>query len=263
MTESGAPFEKGGGSKPRPRLAARTRFKPARLKLSTSDAKQPLNTASLHDQLVLRLREMVLVGELRPGSPLPERMLCETFGVSRTPMREAFKVLASEGLIELRPHRTPMVMPVDRQDIAAVFEVMLVLDHLAAGLACLSATTAEIDTLDAMHARLVGYHHSGARSEYFRQNQDIHAEITRLAGNPVLLATWTALAAKIFRARAQANYDSQRWDESLHEHEGFMELLRRRDAERFATAIADHTRRTGKAVLASLDLLAKEAAQPA
>ncbi|MFG1421761.1 GntR family transcriptional regulator [Roseixanthobacter liquoris] len=262
MTESEAPAERPGGGKARPRAPARTRFKPARLKLSASDAKQPLNTASLHDQLVLRLREMVLDGELRPGSPLPERMLCDTFGVSRTPLREAFKVLASEGLIELRPHRTPTVMPLDRDDIAAVFEVVLALDHLAAGLTCARATAAEIAGLDAMHGRLVAHHQAGARADYFRQNQQIHAEIVRLAGNPALFATWTALAAKIYRARAQANYEAGRWDESLQEHEGFMALLRSRDAERFPAAIADHTRRTRTAVLAALDLLAQQQAGP-
>ena len=88
---------------------ARPRFKSARLKLSLIPPKQALHRHSLHDQLVAKLREMILNSELRPGSALPEKMLCESFGVSRTPLREAFKVLASEGLIELRPHRTPQI----------------------------------------------------------------------------------------------------------------------------------------------------------
>lgn len=251
MPKSEAPEE--GRRAPRQRAAVR--FKPIRLKLSAPEASQPLQTSSLHAQLVARLREMVLGGELRPGSPLPERMLCETFGVSRTPLREAFKVLAKEGLIELRPHRTPVVTPVDASEIAAVFEVMEVLEHLAGRLACIKAGDADLARLDAMHADLAAFHASSARPDYFRQNQMIHAEITRLAGNPVLAADWAAHSAKIYRARAQANYDAARWTESLHEHEAFMALLRARDAEGFAASLADHTRRTGAAVLAALRLV--------
>src|SRR5258707_5371981 len=104
------------------RNRARPRFKPARLKLSAIPSKQALQRHSLHDQLVAKLREMILNSELRPGSALPEKMLCESFGVSRTPLREAFKVLASEGLIELRPHRTPQITRIDPDEITAEFE---------------------------------------------------------------------------------------------------------------------------------------------
>ncbi|WP_051356611.1 GntR family transcriptional regulator [Azorhizobium doebereinerae] len=234
------------------RAKARVRFKPARLKLSAQEASRPLQTASLHGQLLARLREMVLGGELRPGSPLPERMLCETFGVSRTPLREAFKVLATEGLIELRPHRTPVVTPVDAEEIGSVFQVMEALDRLAGGLACSHATAEDLARLEQMHAQLAAFHQGEQRADYFRQNQQIHAEITRLARNPVLLATWTAMSAKIYRARAQANYDPARWDASLAEHEAFMALLRTRDAAGFSASLASHTRLTGAAVLATL-----------
>lgn len=247
-------------AEPVARPKARYKFKPAKLKLSGSEAAQPLATASLHDQLVVRLRQMVLEGEIAPGSPLPERMLCETFGVSRTPLREAFKVLASEGLMELRPHRTPVVTPVDREEIAAVFQVMVALDHLAADLACRAAGTGDRDRLEEMHAMLAAHHAAGARAAYFRLNQDIHGEITRLAGNPVLQANWSTLSAKIYRARAQVNYNPRRWVESLAEHEAFMARLRAGDAPGFAAAMADHTRRTADAVLASLDAQAERPA---
>ena len=107
----------------RPRL--KTRFKPTRLKLSSDQSTRPLARLSLHDQLVAKVREMIIDGELAAGAPLPERMLCETFGVSRTPLREAFKILAAEGLIALRPHRTPVVTPIDAGEIAEIFDVMV------------------------------------------------------------------------------------------------------------------------------------------
>lgn len=250
--------ENGGADKAaRPKI--RLRFKPARFKLSTQESARPLQTASLHDQLVARLRDMVVHGELKPGSPLPERMLCSTFGVSRTPLREAFKVLATEGLIELRPHRTPVVTPVDPVEIAAVFEVMAALDQLAGRLACEKADASDLAHLDAMHHDLVACHAEGRRSDYFRQNQEIHRQITTLARNPVLLADWTAHGATIYRARAQANSDHARWADSLKEHEAFMARLRARDVDGFAMSLANHTRCTGAAVLASLRATAASA----
>lgn len=234
------------------RRRARPRFKPARLKLSAIPPKLALQRHSLHDQLVAKLREMMLNGELRPGSALPEKMLCESFGVSRTPLREAFKVLASEGLIELRPHRTPRITLIDPGEIAAVFEVMVALERLVGLRAASLATPDEIAAIDAMHGELVTLHRDGSRAAYFRMNQQIHAEIARLTGNPVLQATWTALTAKILRARSLANFDARRWDESINEHENFMALLRAGEVENFADALSEHTRRTGAAVCSML-----------
>ena len=236
-------------ARPKPRL----RFTPARLKLSANSSPSPLERRSLHDQLIARLREMIIDGDLRPGSALPERALCDTFGVSRTPLREAFKVLAAEGLIELRPHRTPVITPVDPGEIADMFDVMVGLDGMAGAQAVATATAGDIARLDEMHHQLVQLHRDSSRAAYFRLNQKIHAEITRLAGNPVLSNIWTTLNAGIFRARALANYDAKRWTESVEEHEAFMAFLRARDAPAFAAALSAHTRRTGDAVLATLN----------
>lgn len=237
-------------AEPRPPL--RTRFKPSRLKLSSGHSKRPLDRMSLHDQLVARLREMIVDGELRAGAPLPERMLCETFDVSRTPLREAFKILASEGLIELRPHRTPVITPINRNEIANMFAVMVALDGVAGARAATLATDEDIARLNGMHDQLVQLHRDASRPAYFRLNQEIHVEITKLAANPVLLNIWMTLHANIFRARAVANYDARRWTESVREHEAFMALLNARDATRFAASLSAHTRKTGDAVLATL-----------
>jgi DNA-binding GntR family transcriptional regulator len=208
---------------------------------------------SLHDQLVAKVREMIVNGELQAGAPLPERMLCETFGVSRTPLREAFKILASEGLIELRSHRTPVITPINPDEIANIFDIMVALDGVAGIQAATLATDDDIARLNVMHERLVQLHRDASRTAYFRLNQEIHVEITRLAGNPVLLNIWTTLHANIFRARAVANYNARRWTESVEEHETFMTSLRARDAIGFAAALSAHTRKTGDAVLLTLE----------
>ncbi|WP_315744869.1 MULTISPECIES: GntR family transcriptional regulator [unclassified Bradyrhizobium] len=236
-----------------PRTRLKTRFKPARLKLSSDHSKRPLERMSLHDQLVAKVREMIVDGELAAGAPLPERMLCETFGVSRTPLREAFKILAAEGLIELRPHRTPVVTPIDRTEIAQIFDVMVALDRAAGFQTASRASADDIAGLEAMHAELVALHRAAQRAAYFRLNQQIHTEITRLAGNDVLFNMWSALQRNVFRARAVANYDARRWSESVTEHEAFMALLCARDADGFADALSQHTRKTGDSVLQMLD----------
>jgi len=235
-----------------PRAPLRTRFKPKRLKLTSDHSKRPLERMSLHDQLVAKVREMIVDGELQAGTALPERMLCETFGVSRTPLREAFKILASEGLIELRSHRTPLITPINRDEIANIFSIMVALDGVAGLAAAQQATTEDIVRLDAMHERLATLHREASRAAYFRLNQEIHVEITKLAKNAPLLNIWTTLNANIFRARAVANYDAKRWTESVQEHEAFMALLRARDAQGFAASLSMHTRKTGDAVLATL-----------
>ena len=239
-------------SEPGPRARLRMRFKPMRLKLSSNHSKRPLERMSLHDQLVAKVREMIVGGELHAGAALPERMLCETFGVSRTPLREAFKILASEGLIELRSHRTPVITPINRSEIANIFDVMVALDGVAGIQVAALATDQDLARLNTMHDQLVGLHRESSRAAYFRLNQEIHVEITRLAGNPVLLNIWTTLHANIFRARAVANYNDRRWKESVEEHDAFMSFLRARDAPRFAAALSAHTRKTGDAVLSAL-----------
>jgi DNA-binding GntR family transcriptional regulator len=239
-------------AEPAPRTRLRTRFKPVRLKLSSDHSKRPLERMSLHDQLVAKVREMIVDGELPAGAPLPERMLCETFGVSRTPLRETFKILASEGLIELRSHRTPVVTPINRDEIANIFDIMVALDGVAGVRAATLATDDDIARLNRMHDRLVQLHRDASRPAYFRLNQEIHVEITKLAANSVLLNIWMTMHANIFRARAVANYDARRWTESVKEHETFMALLNARDAAGFAAALSAHTRKTGDAVLVML-----------
>jgi DNA-binding GntR family transcriptional regulator len=212
----------------------------------------------LHEATVVALREMVRNSELLPGTKINEAMLCETFGISRTPLREALKVVASEGLIELRPHRGARVTPIDPAEVAALFQVMEALERLAGELACRNATTADLAALEEMHAQLAALHDAGARSAYFQLNRTIHHRIVTLAGNPVLTATYAGCATKAVRARSLANYDAQRWHESVEEHEGFMRAVRARDPVLAGNLWAEHSRRTGEAVSLALHNLAAD-----
>ncbi|SMH48316.1 GntR family transcriptional regulator [Azospirillum agricola] len=212
----------------------------------------PIRRATLQHSAVAELRAMILEGELPPGSRVPEVQLCEQLGVSRTPLREALRVLAAEGLVELRPHRGAVVTPVDPTDIAAIFQVMEALEALAAALACRNGTEAEFIELDRLHGQLMAQHKAGERAAYSMTNRRIHAWIVAMARNPALEATYSGFAAQILRARSLANYDADRWQESVDEHDGFMAALRSRDAATAGALLAEHSRRTADAVLRTL-----------
>lgn len=212
----------------------------------------PIRRASLHDEIVLRLREMILTGGLPANSRVPEAHLCETLGISRTPLREALKVLASEGLIELRPNRGSIVAPIDPGEIRAMFEVMESLEKQIGTLACQRASDAELRSLDEMHQSLRSLHRDNDLVGYFHANQTIHVRLMEAAHNPVLASIYEGLSMKIRRARYMANYDATRWRESLAEHERLNEALQRRDAAHLSALLRDHTRITGEAVIRAL-----------
>lgn len=212
----------------------------------------PLRRETLHHSAVAELRAMILEGELPPGRRVPEMELCAQLGISRTPLREALRVLAAEGLVELRPHRGAVVTPIDPKEIAAIFEVMEALESLAGRLACGNGSAEAFAELDRLHDALVAQFHAGERAAYSATNRRIHDRIIAMSGNPVLEATYRGFAAQLGRARSLANYDTDRWQESLAEHEAVMDALRRRDAAATAALLADHSRRTADAVLRSL-----------
>lgn len=212
----------------------------------------PLRRETLHHSAVAELRAMILAGELPPGSRVPEVQLCEQLGVSRTPLREALRVLASEGLVELRPHRGAVVTPIDPNDIAAIFEVMEALEALAGTLACRKGTEEEFADLDQLHDQLVARYQAGDRPAYVMTNRQIHGRIIAMARNPALEATYSGFAAQILRARSLANHDADRWQESLNEHEAVMAAFRQRDATAAGGRLAEHSRRTADAVLRAL-----------
>jgi len=200
----------------------------------------PIPRRSLHDEVVDRVREMVLDGQIPAGARLHERALCEQLGVSRTPLREALKVLASEGLVELRPNRGAIVTRLTIADVEEMFEVMGALEALAGELACRRITDIEIDEIRALHYKMRAHHARVERREYFRLNQEIHRRIATAAGNETLVGIVDALGARIRRARYQANLSKPRWDAAVAEHDAILEALEARDGPRLAMILRRH-----------------------
>jgi DNA-binding GntR family transcriptional regulator len=206
----------------------------------------------LHDFLVGALRDLIVEGELAAGTRIPERLLCERFGVSRTPLREALKVLASEGLVELLPNRGARVATLSERDVDDMFQVMAALESLSGALACARITDAEIAEIRALHYEMLAHYMRRRLPEYFRLNQQIHEAILDAARNPVLKATYQGLAGRIRRARYAANMSDERWAAAVAEHEAMLDALDARDAARLAALLGAHLRNKSEVVRASI-----------
>jgi len=203
---------------------------------------------SLHREVADQIREMIIGGELLPGERVAEGALCEQFGISRTPLREALKVLASEGLVELRPNRGTRVTAITAEEVGELFEVVSGIERTAGELAAQRMTERDLDRLRALHERMERHYRAGERQEYFRLNQQVHNSIVSLAGNSVLETTHAGLMVRIRRARYMAIQSQQRWDESVAEHQAILDALADRDSARAGQLILAHVRRTGEVV---------------
>ena len=199
----------------------------------------------LHEEAAERLRRLIVRGALEPGAQLNEVALSDALGVSRTPLREALKLLAAEGLVELRRNRSPVVTSFSRTEIDELFETLAGVERTAAELAAERMTTTDLERLDELQRRMEDFHDRGKLRDYFDLNQQGHRFIVECARNAVLTATHEHLLLRVERARFFALGSRERWAESTAEHRGVLDALRRRDAIRAGELLARHVRRTG------------------
>ncbi len=200
----------------------------------------PIARRALHDEVVRRLRDLIVEGELAPGTRVPERELCARFGISRTPLREALKVLATEGLVDLQHHRGAVVATLTSEAVDDMFQVMGALEALAGDSACRRASAADIAEIEALHREMLAQYASRNLSEYFRLNQQIHERLIEATANPVLSSIYRSLSVRIRRARYMANLSRPRWDQAVAEHEQILEALRARDGARLSRLLREH-----------------------
>ncbi len=215
-------------------------------------AATPISRRPLHEDAVEQLRALIVHGELLPGARLNERVLCEQLAISRTPLREALKLLATEGLVELLPNRGAIVARLDPVRISHALAVMGALEALAGELVCANASDAAIAEVRALHFEMLATHARGDLGGYFRYNQLIHLKIVEASGNPVLANTYRQLNASVRRARYMANLSKDRWDAAVREHEAILQALAARDATRLKALLADHLARKLSAVTDAL-----------
>lgn len=206
----------------------------------------------LHGQIVGKLRALLLSGQLPSGSRIPEADLCRRFAVSRTPLREALKVLAAEGFIELRPNRGSIVAPINPIEIGHVFELKGGIERQIGLLAALRATADDRANLERVHATLGAAETHRDPATYTALNQEFHHSLASATKNPLLLNTYDNLQKRILRLRFAVNENPARLDASFAEHEGIMVAFRASARLDLAERLEQHNRVTGEAVLRAL-----------
>lgn len=220
----------------------------------------PIRKRSLHLQAVHELREAIIGGQIQPGARLVEAELCKALDISRTPMREAIKLLEAESLLRVLPGRGVYVTVMTETDVTDLFEVVSQLERLAVTLSVQRMSIADRATLRRMHDRMMNLYRCEELRDCFQADYEIHNFIVEKSANSVLSATHSSLMARTRRGRYVALFDRSRWDEAMSEHERIMEAIERREADRASDEMFSHITRTG-AVLRQT--LIKERAQTA
>ncbi len=204
--------------------------------------------SSLHDDVADRLRELIFGGSLAPGSFIDEPALCEQLGISRTPLREALKVLTAEGLLRHEPRRGCFVNQITERDLDEIFPVIALLEGRCAFEAARNATDADLAALDVLHERLNRHAQSRRISDYYETNHAIHEAIITLADNRWLAQVIGDLRKILRLARLQQLHAPGRLAQSLAEHMAVYAALKARDAEGAEAAMRTHLTRQREAL---------------
>jgi len=195
---------------------------------------------SLHGEILARLRTMIVEGDLAPGARINEALIVAQFGVSRTPLREAIKSLASEGLVELLPRRGAVVRSFTAKEVRDTIEVIRTLEEFAAATACISATDEEIAGIRDLHNQMEAAYRKRERRHYYALNQEIHTRIVALSNNPTLAQVHGTLQARMKRFRFAGHAGAENWAKAMEEHVGMIEALDARDSVRLSKIIGKH-----------------------
>ncbi|WP_428033017.1 GntR family transcriptional regulator [Ancylobacter sp.] len=195
---------------------------------------------------------MIVSGALPPGASLVEADLCERLGISRTPLREAVKMLAAQGLVELRPNRSARITPFDATHITELFEALSNVERIAAEYAAQRLSVAELASLRNLQETMEQHYRDGDLAAYFAVNQAIHSAILAGAHNATLVEMHRWLFARAERARYFALGAHARWAESIEEHRDILAALEARDGESAGRRLAAHVMHTGRGVMAML-----------
>jgi DNA-binding GntR family transcriptional regulator len=196
--------------------------------------------AALHEQVASRLRQMLVESRIAPGAKLNERELSAVLNVSRTPLREAIKMLAAEGLVELLPNRGAIAVELTETDVLNTFEVMAGLEGQSGELAAQRITDAELAEIQALHFEMMAAYTRSDLSGYYRLNALIHNAINAAAKNPVLTTTYNQVNARLQALRFRSNQDGEKWKNAVREHEAMVQALAARDAAAMRAVLVAH-----------------------
>jgi DNA-binding GntR family transcriptional regulator len=209
----------------------------------------PITPAGLHEQAAARLRTWLVEGRIAPGAKLNERELALALQISRTPLREAIKMLATEGLVDLLPNRGAVAVKLTETDVMHSFELLAMLEGHAGELAAQRISDAARDELRAKHFEMLACHARHDLSGYYRLNALIHADINTAAANPVLAHTYRSVNARVQSLRFRTNQNDSKWQRAVKEHSQMLDALDARDGPALRLILQQHLQHKRDAVL--------------
>lgn len=204
---------------------------------------EPIERLSLHEEVTNRLRDMIVQGLLAPGERIQEMALAHQLKVSRTPIRDALKVLTAEGLVQLLPLRGAVVRQFSAKDARDMLEVIALLEEYAGVKAC-QASEERILAVLALHEDMLRLYEARDRRAYFERNQQIHQALIALADNDSLSLTHDMLSKRMRSLRYSGNSAPENWAAALQDHEDMAKALRQRDGQALSQAMGEHIRKT-------------------
>ncbi|MCY0148599.1 GntR family transcriptional regulator [Hoeflea sp. G2-23] len=213
-------------------------------------------------ELTAHIRKMILHHELEPDEWVPESELCEKLGVSRTPLREALKVLASEKLVEIHPNRGAMVASLRPNDVDELFEAQAIIEGSAAFLACERATEEDVEAFRKIHLRMIRCFERRDRTQYFSLNQDLHLALVAMSHNSALVSAHSTLFIQVERARFLALDIGQRWADSVDQHEAILSAVASRNGPLAQKLVEQHILETREAVKAAVEMQNRDNQKP-
>ena len=208
------------------------------------DVEDPIARQPLHELVAGRVRDMIIEGRLAPGDQVNESRLCAELGVSRTPMREAIRTLAGEGLITLRPGRSTIVRAFTPAEVKEMLDVIAELEALAGQKACANASDAEIATIQSVHDAMMDHFRAGERLAYYKLNQTIHSMIVAASGNSTLVEMHDLLQSRMKRIRFVGHNAPENWQGAVAEHEEMIAALMNRNGSDLAAVLRRHIENT-------------------
>ena len=199
-----------------------------------------LTPRALYVEVAELLRERIFSRELAPGSWIDELKLAEEYGISRTPLREALKVLATEGLVTMKVRRGAYVTEVSERDLTDVYHLLALLESDAAGVVAARASDSQLHELQDLHQELEKA--TGNRERFFEINEAFHTRLLEIADNRWRDQMVADLRKVMKLNRHNSLLKSGRMEESLAEHRAIMAALSARDAEATALRMREHFR---------------------
>ena len=199
-----------------------------------------IDRPTLHNVVISRIRDMIIEGQLPVGMRIHEGQLGLQLGVSRTPLREALKVLATEGLVELIPGRGAVVRKLTVKDAEDMLNVLASLERLAGPMTCHNASDEAIREVRRLHDKMLSFYAARDRLQYFKRNQQIHSALILLSGNESLALVHDILQSRMKRIRFIGDQKDESWSAAVDEHEEMIAALEARDGARLSSAMVDH-----------------------